>query len=268
MGIFRRIGLLVFSLAGLASLAALALPWVGPWTQEAQALLDQPTYLYVLAVLVAITALGLLVDLLRALFVRNRKVVVVTKADGDAITITRDAIASQTRHIIEDGGDYRARRIRVKAKKSGHVRVFCRIQPERTVEVTTEGQALHDRIVDGLKVVCGDNIDRVTLEFTDAGEYAQPEDETGYEAYVPKSPTTAAVPARSSASLSAGSPAGVQDATSTDSDREPDEAAPESFEITVPIHSSTRYGTDDTDSTDETDSTDDDADDASGQGEE
>lgn len=39
MGVFKRICLLVFGLAGLLSLVALALPWWGPWTEEARALL-------------------------------------------------------------------------------------------------------------------------------------------------------------------------------------------------------------------------------------
>ena len=34
---FKRFCLFVFSLAGLLSLVALALPWVGPWQQQAAA---------------------------------------------------------------------------------------------------------------------------------------------------------------------------------------------------------------------------------------
>ena len=253
MGIFRRICLLLFSLAGLLSLAGLVTPWVGPWTQDARDLMGDHRYLYVLAALVCVTVLGLLIDLLRAIFVRNRKVVTVTKADGDAITITRDAIASQARHVIEAEGTFRARRVRVKAKKNVHVRVYCRVQPEQTVDVVEEGSALHDRIVQGLKTVCGDNIDRVSLEFTDAGEYTQAEDEDDFEAYVPRvsvsreaTVTTAAEDETAPAASSSESeePASTSEPAEDPSPDEPTNEADDSvdsFEITVPIHRTTSH---------------------------
>lgn len=182
MGVFKRICLLVFGLAGLLSLVALALPWWGPWTEEARALLGVYWYYATLECLICVTAFGLLICLARALFTRNRKVIVVAKVRGGTITITRDAIAAQVVHMIEEGRDFRARRVRVRAKRHGHVRVACRVQPLHAIRVVSEGKTLHDRIVAGLKDVCGDHVDRVQVEFIDAGTDGSPLEDDGIEA--------------------------------------------------------------------------------------
>jgi hypothetical protein len=202
MGFFKRLCLFVFGLAGLLALAALVLPWYGPWTQEATALLGTREYFVAVEVVVAITAFGLLTCLLRSIFVRNRKTVVVAKADGDQITVSIDAIASQATHVIEEDGLFTARRVRVRAKKRGHVRLFARVQPASTVDVIAAAAELHDRLVSGLGVIVGDNVDKIDLEFVNATEYA-PASEAGAFAEQDSDAsdeaaeeTTAAAPAR------------------------------------------------------------------------
>lgn len=172
MGFFKRLCLFVFGLAGLLALAALVLPWFGPWTSEATALLGVDEYYVAVEALVLVTALGCLICLLRSIFKRNRKTVIVAKEGGDQITVTRDAIASQATHVIEEDGAYVAKRVSVWAKKRGHVRVAARVQPQVTVDTVAAGKDLHDRLVAGLTTVCGDNVDSVDLEFLNAAEYA------------------------------------------------------------------------------------------------
>ena len=172
MGFFKRLCLFVFGLAGLLALAALVLPWFGPWTREATALLGVDEYYVAVEALVLVTALGCLICLLRSIFKRNRKTVIVAKEGGDQITVTRDAIASQATHVIEEDGAYVAKRVSVWAKKRGHVRVAARVQPQMTVDTVAAGKDLHDRLVAGLTTVCGDNVDSVDLEFLNAAEYA------------------------------------------------------------------------------------------------
>lgn len=172
MGFFKRLCLFVFGLAGLLALAALVLPWFGPWTSEATALLGVDEYYVAVEALVLVTALGCLICLLRSIFKRNRKTVIVAKEGGDQITVTRDAIASQATHVIEEDGAYVAKRVSVWAKKRGHVRVAARVQPQMTVDTVVAGKDLHDRLVAGLTTVCGDNVDSVDLEFLNAAEYA------------------------------------------------------------------------------------------------
>ncbi len=172
MGFFKRLCLFVFGLGGLLALAALVLPWFGPWTSEATALLGVDEYYVAVEALVLVTALGCLICLLRSIFKRNRKIVIVAKEGGDQITVTRDAIASQATHVIEEDGAYVAKRVSVWAKKRGHVRVAARVQPQVTVDTVAAGKDLHDRLVAGLTTVCGDNVDSVDLEFLNAAEYA------------------------------------------------------------------------------------------------
>ncbi len=171
MGMLKRICLFVFGLSGLLVLAALALPWFGPWSQEAQALMGVDIYYMVVECLIALVVLGHLACLLRSILTRNRKVVVVSRVDADQITVTRSAISSQVTHVIEEDGRFRARRVSVSSRTRGHVRVYARVQPTQTVDVVEEGRALHDRLLAGLAVVVGDNVDGVELEFLNAEEY-------------------------------------------------------------------------------------------------
>ncbi|MGL5174191.1 MAG: hypothetical protein ACRC75_10085, partial [Olsenella sp.] len=89
----------------------------------------------------------------------------VTTVNGGTISVSRDAIASQATHIVEADGTCSADRVDVKAKKSGHVRVHVRVLPHESVDVVAKGAELHDELVRGLASVCGDKIDRVSLEF-------------------------------------------------------------------------------------------------------
>lgn len=165
----RRFCLFVFALAGMSCLFALALPWIGPYQREATALMDNDYYYYGMQVVLAITALGILVALLRALFTpRKRKTVLVDKMGKDSITITTNAISSQAMHVVEEDGNFVAEKVRVHAKKRGKVGVDVRVRPRRTVSIAEEGRRLHDDLVEGLAVVCGQQVGAVNLEFVDA----------------------------------------------------------------------------------------------------
>lgn len=165
----RRFCLIVFALAGMSCLCALALPWIGPYQREAAALMDNDYYYYAMQVVLAITALGILVALLRALFTpRKRKTVLVDAMGRDSITVTTNAISSQAMHVVEEDGNFVAEKVRVHAKKRGKVGVDVRVRPRRTVSVAEEGRRLHDDLVEGLAVVCGQQVGAVNLEFVDA----------------------------------------------------------------------------------------------------
>ena len=165
MGGFKRFCMFVFGLAGLLGVIALALTWVGPWTAQASALMSVENYFYAVEVCVAIALVIMLVVLLRAIFARSVRTIEVTTVNGGTISVSRDAIASQATHIVEADGTCSADRVDVKAKKSGHVRVHVRVLPHESVDVVAKGAELHDELVRGLASVCGDKIDRVSLEF-------------------------------------------------------------------------------------------------------
>ena len=167
MGGFKRLCLAVWSLAGVFTLAALGLTWAGPWTDVASALMVINEYWMALEFCFCITAVGLVVTLLRALFSRRVKTVEVTTVDGGVISVTRAAIASQASHIVEADGSCAAARVSVSAKPRGHVRVHVRVLPHESVDVVEKGAQLHEELCLGLAAVCGDKLEDVSLEFVE-----------------------------------------------------------------------------------------------------
>lgn len=165
----RRFCLIVFALAGALCLCALALPWIGPYQREATAMMDNDYYYIAVQVVLAITALGIVVALLRALLTpRKRKTVVVDKMGGDTITVTTAAIASQATHVIEGSGRFIAEKVRVNSKGRGNVSVDVRVRPRYTVDITDEGKRLHEDLAKGLSIICGERVRHLNLEFLEA----------------------------------------------------------------------------------------------------
>lgn len=189
MSVFKRLCAIVFVLADLAALAALALTWYGPWTSAASALFAVGEYSLAVVACLAISAFGLLVLLLRALFSRRTvRTVEIATVDGGVISVTRDAIAAQASHIVEADGTCAAARVRVDAKARGHVRVHVRVLPHETVDVVAKGAELHEELIDGLAAVCGDKVEDVSLEFVEPESVTlapAPEDEAGQAAPAP-----------------------------------------------------------------------------------
>lgn len=169
MGGMRRFCLIVFALAGALCLCALALPWIGPYQREATELMYNDYYYIAVQVVLAITALGVIIALLRALLTpRKRKTVVVDKMGGDQITVTTAAIASQATHVIEDSGRFIAERVRVSSKGRGNVSVDVRVRPRYTVDITNEGKVLHEDLAHGLSIICGERVRHMNIEFLEA----------------------------------------------------------------------------------------------------
>lgn len=168
---FKRLCKVVFALAGLFSLGALGLTWLGPWRDVASALMVVDGYWYALQACLAVTAVGLVVMLFQGLFARKTRTVQVATVDGGAITVTREAIASQAEHIVEADGTCTASRVHVDAKPRGHVRVAVRVLPHETTDVVVKGAQLHEELMQGLSAVCGNTVEDVSLEFVEPRSY-------------------------------------------------------------------------------------------------
>lgn len=168
MNVFKRMALFVFGLTGIIALVTLMLPWVGPWTRAAASLMALQWYAYVVEGAAAVTLVGLIITLGRALLTpHNAKTVRVSKSNGDEVTVSTAAIASQAAHIVEEDREYFAEKVWVTARRRGKVRVAIRVRPAHAVDVTVEGARLHDRLAKGLAAVCGKSLDRVELEFVE-----------------------------------------------------------------------------------------------------
>ena len=168
---FKRLCKVVFALAGLFSLGALGLTWLGPWRDVASALMVVDGYWYALQACFAVTAIGLVVMLFQGLFARKTRTVQVATVDGGAITVTREAIASQAEHMVEADGTCTASRVHVDAKPRGHVRVAVRVLPHETTDVVVKGAQLHEELMQGLSAVCGNTVEDVSLEFVEPRSY-------------------------------------------------------------------------------------------------
>ena len=168
---FKRLCKVVFALAGLFSLGALGLTWLGSWRDVASALMVVDGYWYALQACFAVTAIGLVVMLFQGLFARKTRTVQVATVDGGAITVTREAIASQAEHIVEADGTCTASRVHVDAKPRGHVRVAVRVLPHETTDVVVKGAQLHEELMQGLSAVCGNTVEDVSLEFVEPRSY-------------------------------------------------------------------------------------------------
>ena len=164
---FKRLCMVLFTLANLFVLAALALTWYGPWTLEASALLNLEPYSIAILACLAVSAFGLVVLLVRALVVRKVRTIEVASVDGGVISVTRDAIAAQATHIVEADGTCSAARVIVDARARGHVRVHVRVLPHESVDVVAKGAELHEDLLHGLAKVCGDKVEDVSLEFVE-----------------------------------------------------------------------------------------------------
>ena len=169
MNWFKRLCLFVFALCGLLSLAALSLTWVGPWTSEARTLLlEVPWYFLTLEVLVCIAAVGLVACLAVSLFApRNPRETIVADVNGSQITVTRAAIVSQAKHVVEADGTCIAHSIRVRVRKRGHVRVHVRVTPRHPVDVVACGEELYAKLGEGLAQVCGQSVQSIDVVFTE-----------------------------------------------------------------------------------------------------
>ena len=168
MNIFKRFALFLYGIAGIGCIVTLALPWFGPWTRLAASFLDVLWYRYLVLGLLGITAVGVLASLCRALFTpRNSKTVVVSKANGDQVTVTTAAISSQASHIIEANHDYFVEKVQVRTRGRGKVNVTARVRPAYAIDIAREGKRLHDELMSGLATICGTSIKRVELQFVE-----------------------------------------------------------------------------------------------------
>lgn len=184
MGGFRRFVLFVFSLAGIACLAALALPWLGLFPDEIAELESYGAYVVAVEVCLAMTAAWFVFELLRALLSRRPGAIEVMDIDGGTITVTRSAVASQASHIVEALGLGTAKDVDVRASKGGPVHVVVRVTPHESIDVTAEAPVLHEALVTGLTAMCGERLGAVDVEFLEpeqASSLVVPTDESDGE---------------------------------------------------------------------------------------
>ena len=209
---FKRFVSFIFALAGILALTALILPWVGPWQKLFTDLMANKAWLLAVEICGGICGVGLLALLLRAIIARQPNNVVVSNVGGDEITVTRDAIASQAAHLIEEDGSCMADRVDVRTKK-GSVFVRARVLPYESLDIVAKGAELHELLSEGLVAVCGEHVASVNLEFIEPATVSTPasatDDDPDTDESYPVSEETLEPVAASSSEITLSKPSGT-----------------------------------------------------------
>lgn len=177
MGIFKRLCMLIYALTGIfffGSLLAASYDVTSTYTLYVFRLSFVQQLMKIAPFIIVF---GCVIMLLRAIFTRNRKVVIISKAKDNKITVSLRAIESQAKHVIEEDGRFCVVRLYVKSAKYGHIRVNARIQPEETEDLLTASDELKSKLYAGLSVIVGNHIDSINLEFAQAKNYVSVSDE-------------------------------------------------------------------------------------------
>lgn len=221
MLILKRLAMFLWSLVSLVAVAVLLLSLVGPWANQIVDWLNSSrTAAVVLYAFVAILVMGLLVVLVRSLVTRKPRHVVVTNMEDGAIVVTRDAIASQVSHVVAATPGLVARDVFVNIRRKGTVDVRARIEPAQSVNVMVVGPEVHDALVDELKLLCGDHLDKVCVEFMRAKDPSLAHTSTAETA------TEAALSPETTSEITIPVGQDVQDMPETAADTELADAAP------------------------------------------
>lgn len=177
MGIFKRLCMLIYALTGIFFFGSLLAASYDATSTYALYVFRLSFVQQLMKIAPFIIVFGCVIMLLRAIFTRNRKVVIISKAKDNKITVSLHAIESQAKHVIEEDGRFCVVRLYVKAAKYGHIRVNARIQPEETEDLLTAADELKSKLYAGLSVIVGNHIDAVNLEFAQAKNYVSVSDE-------------------------------------------------------------------------------------------
>ena len=179
MGRFKRFCLVVWSLAGLFAVWAMAAAVFGgeSWfrwlcviggSRACASLVNVPVARLAIEACLLVLVSGLVIILLRGLLSHRVDSVEVATLEGGRVTITRDAIASQAAHVVTADGTASARDVIVTNGRHGDVDVHVKVLPHNSVDVMSRGPELQARLVRELSALCGNHLDRVSVEFLEA----------------------------------------------------------------------------------------------------
>lgn len=177
MGIFKRLCMLIYALTGIFFFGSLLAASYDATSTYTLYVFRLSFVQQLMKIAPFIIVFGCVIMLLRAIFTRNRKVVIISKAKDNKITVSLRAIESQAKHVIEEDGRFCVVRLYVKSAKYGHIRVNARIQPEETEDLLTTSDELKSKLYAGLSVIVGNHIDSINLEFAQAKNYVSVSDE-------------------------------------------------------------------------------------------
>ena len=150
MGKFKRFCMIVFVVAAVLGIGVLAALWFAwePLFPAIAWLMSMPWFFVVEAVLLGITALGLLVVLIRAITAPGKNSQLELERDNGSIAITQNAIQSTVKHVVESHHGLSTDNVKVHItnKHDPRMSIHAKIDPGRNAELGQLGAKLQDEI--------------------------------------------------------------------------------------------------------------------------
>ena len=178
MGKFKRFCMIVFVVAAVLGIGVLAALWFAwePLFPAIAWLMAMPWFYVVEAVLLGITAVGLLVVLIRALTAPGKNSQLEIERDNGSIAITQNAIQSTVKHVVEAHHGLSTDNVKVDItnKHDPRMAIHAKIDPGRNAELGELGAKLQDEIAATLEAFTGYPVDSVRITFAGDADVVTP----------------------------------------------------------------------------------------------
>lgn len=178
MGKFKRFCMIVFVVAAVLGIGVLAALWFAwePLFPAIAWLMAMPWFYVVEAVLLGITAVGLLVVLIRALTAPGKNSQLEIERDNGSIAITQNAIQSTVKHVVEAHHGLSTDNVKVDItnKHDPRMAIHAKIDPGRNAELSELGAKLQNEISSTLEAFTGYPVDSVRITFAGDADVVTP----------------------------------------------------------------------------------------------
>ena len=178
MGKFKRFCMIVFVIAAVLGIGILAALWFAwePLFPAIAWLMSMPWFYIVEAVLLGITAVGLLVVLIRAITAPGKNSQLELERDNGSIAITQNAIPSTVKHVVESHHGLSTDNVKVHItnKHDPRMSIHAKIDPGRNAELGQLGVKLQDEIAATLEAFTGYPVDSVRITFAGDADVVTP----------------------------------------------------------------------------------------------
>ena len=178
MGKFKRFCMIVFVVAAVLGIGVLAALWFAwePLFPAIAWLMAMPWFYVVEAVLLGITAVGLLVVLIRALTAPGKNSQLEIERDNGSIAITQNAIQSTVKHVVEAHHGLSTDNVKVEItnKHDPRMAILAKIDPGRNAELGELGAKLQNEISSTLEAFTGYPVDSVRITFAGDADVVTP----------------------------------------------------------------------------------------------
>lgn len=178
MGKFKRISMIVFVVAAVLGVGVLAALWFAwePLFPAIAWLMSMPWFFVVEAVLLGITALGLLVVLISAITAPGKNAQLELERDNGSIAITQNAIQSTVKHVVNSHHGLTADNVKVDItnKHDPRMAIHAKIDPGRNADLGQLGAKLQNEIAATLEAFTGYPVDAVRITFAGDADVVTP----------------------------------------------------------------------------------------------